>query len=115
MTLIIAQQKRMRDSNYSAFRIEFSTSDLRQLDFNYTVKSRLTLALYGRRGGRVSKDCPYRIFCAAHGGCRSPNQTVWFKQFVDLLESGEPNFRGHACATKHSSETDLKGPSRDNA
>jgi len=31
--------KRMRDWIYSAFRIKFSASDLRQLDFNYTVKS----------------------------------------------------------------------------
>ena len=51
MTLIIAQQKRMRDSNYSAFRIDFSTSDLRLLDFDYAVKSRLTLALPDARSG----------------------------------------------------------------
>jgi hypothetical protein len=40
--------KRMRHWGYSAFRIKFSASDLRQLDFDYTVKSRLTLALYHR-------------------------------------------------------------------
>ena len=34
---------------------------------------------------------------------------------MDLLESGERNSHRHACATKHSSETDRKGPIRGNA
>jgi hypothetical protein len=32
------------------------------------------------------------------------------KQFVDLLEFGERHLRAHACAKKHSSETDLRRP-----
>ena len=42
------------------------------------------------------------ILCSPWG-CHSPNQTARL------------NSRGHACARKHSSETDLKGPSRGNA
>jgi hypothetical protein len=49
---------------------------------------------------KVPKSSVLRVASAARLG-----------QFVDLLESGERNSRGHACATKHSSETDLKGPS----
>jgi len=29
------------------------------------------------------------------------------EQYADLLESGERNSRGHACARRHSSETEI--------
>src|SRR5882762_1298146 len=55
-------------------------------------------------------DCPYRKFCAVHGGCHSPNRTAKLKQFAALPESGERNSPMHACAMEHSSDKHFKDP-----
>jgi hypothetical protein len=47
------------------------------------------IAGIARIGSRIEADCPYRIICAADGGCHSPNRTSKLKQFAAQLESGE--------------------------
>jgi hypothetical protein len=40
--------------------------------------------------GAMEENCPYREFCAVYSRCHSPRRATKLKEFVELLECGEP-------------------------
>ena len=73
--------------------------------------SRLLLSMATHLGGLVAFVCPYPKFCAAHGGCHSPNRTAKRKQCAALPESGEQKAPMHTCAWEQNWDTQIsKGP-----